>query len=256
MIVDAATYLGPYPFRDVTGAPAGLTRMMREHAVAVSIASPLDGLFHQDPEAANQRLMRAIKGRGSIFAAPIVNVRLADWRSRIELMGRDPQVRAIRIAPAFHGYPAAETRHAAECAAECDLAVTVQLRMADERFHPSFLDLPATPLPDIIALAAETPNVRWVASAARMAEIQQSAPQIEPLHNLWLDTSHIDGLDCIQRASAAVGIERLLFSTCWPFFYAKSAFLKIGEAGLSSEQSSRLLGGNAAAAFRLLQRAV
>ena len=251
MTIDAAAYLGRWPFRDVAGTPAGLSRVMRGNDVAQAVVSPLDALFYQDPEGPNQRLMRAITGKPALVAAPIVNLRMADWRQRIERMAEQPQVRAVRLAPTFHGYAIAEARDLALSAAQCDLAVAVQLRMLDERFHPPFLELSPTPLPEVVALAGETPEVRWVVSAVRLTEIQQSAEQIEPLSNLWLDISHIDGLDCIQRACAALGADRLLFSTCWPFFYARSAFLKLEEAQLLREQLGRVMAENAAQAFGL-----
>jgi len=254
MIVDAAAYLGAWPFRDVSGSVSGLLRMMREHDVTHAVVSPLDGLYYQDPDAPNQRLMRALGGKPDLFAAPIVNARMSNWRARVEQMARNPQVKAIRLAPTFHGYPIADAREAAEWAAARGLAVAVQVRMLDERFHPPFLDLPPAPLPEVVELAAKTSRVRWIASAVRLMEIQQSAEQIRTLGNLWLDISHVDGLDCVQRACAALGPERLLCSTCWPFFYAQSAFLKMGEAGLPARQRNRVMGGNALGAFRLPRR--
>lgn len=249
--IDAAAYLGAWPFRPLEGTPAGLSRIMRVHGIARAIVSPLDGLFHQDPEAANQRFLRQLRRLPTCCAAPIISLRIADWARRIEAYAENPQVRAVRLAPTFHGYPLAEARDLAVLAADRGLAVAVQLRMLDERFHPPFLDLPPTPLADVVALAAETPQVRWIASAARLGEVTQLGDQIRPLVNLWLDTSHVDGLDCMHRACDAVGPDHLLFSTCWPFFYAPSAFLKMQESALPADHASAILTDNAARAFSL-----
>lgn len=254
MIVDAATYLGPWPFREIEGKPAGLARMRREFGVAAAVVSPLDGLFQQHLAEANGRLLKRIAGKEGLFAAPLVSLRMADWRERIDEYAANPQVRAIRLAPSFHGYAMSEAKGAAERAAKRGLAVAVQLRLSDERFHPQFLELPATPLAEVVALAAETPKVRWVASAARLAEMLPLAGSIRGRRNLWLDTSHVDGLECMTRACRALGAERLLFSTCWPFFYAKSAHLKLEEAQLPARDAQRVMGGNAVRAFRLRMR--
>jgi predicted TIM-barrel fold metal-dependent hydrolase len=68
---------------------------------------------------------------------------------------------------------------------------------------------------------------------------------------LWVDTSHLDGLDCVRQAVGAAGPRRLLFATCWPFFYAESAALKFGEAQLSTRDARAVMEGNARAAFGL-----
>ena len=251
MTIDAAAYLGPWPFRPIEGKAAGLSRMMRETGVSAAVVSPLDGLFHQDPEAPNDRLLGRMRRSNNWFAAPIVNLRMANWKQRIARYAAQPQVKAVRLAPTFHGYQLGEARQLAQWASECGLAVAVQLRMLDERFHPVFLELPPTPLADVVSIAGGTPAVRWVVSAARLHETLTLAEQIGQLANLWLDTSHIDGLDCMRRACDAVGAERLLFSTCWPFFYARSAFLKVEEAELSEQQTARIVIENATKAFAL-----
>ncbi|MBE9566691.1 MAG: hypothetical protein IMF16_08070, partial [Proteobacteria bacterium] len=66
---------------------------------------------------------------------------------------------------------------------------------------------------------------------------------------LWLDISHFDGLACVKQACEAVGAERLLFSTNYPFFYARSAALKIQEEELARGQAQAVTAGNALMAF-------
>jgi hypothetical protein len=254
MIIDAGTYLGTWPFRPVEGTMAGLARMMRENGIRQAVVSPLDGLFHEDPEAANERVLRQIRGRAGLWVAPIVNLRIADWRSRLEALARRRQVRAVRLAPTFHGYPLAEMGTAAAWAGERSLAVVVQLRLSDERFHPAFLDLSPASLEEVVGLAEGVP-ARWVVSAARLPELTSLGGRIKQRRNLWLDTSHVDGLNCMRRACEAVGPDRLLFSTCWPFFYARSSVLKIEEAGLPAKQMAAVMSGNAAKAFGLSLRA-
>jgi len=77
------------------------------------------------------------------------------------------------------------------------------------------------------------------------------AEHIRQLKNLWLDVSHLDGLECVKQARDAVGARRLVFSTCWPFFYARSAVLKVDEAELSARDKAGIMMGNAEAAFGL-----
>jgi len=249
MTVDAAAYLGSWPLRPIEAKVSDLTNTMRENRIKEALVSPLEGFFYADPTPANDRLLRRLAKRKKLWAAPIINLRMADWRQRIEELAGRRQVRAVRLAPSFHGYEVAEAREAVHAAAEWGLATVVQLRLQDERSHPPILKLPAVPLAEVVALAVAEPGARVIASAARLAEAQAQAEYIRQLGNLWLDISHFDGLASVKQACEAVGAERLLFSTNYPFFYARSAALKIQEEELARGQAQAVMAGNARTAF-------
>ena len=252
MTVDAAAYLGAWPFRPIEGTVAGLRKMMRTERVQQALVSPLEGLFYADPRPANDRLLRRLSGGRSLWAVPVVNLRLADWRDELARMAGRRRVRGMRLAPGFHGYRVEEAREALVAAAEHDLAVVIQVRMQDERHH----HLPTqraeeAPLEDIVALAAAAPESRVVASGARLAETLEQAEHIRQLANIWLDMSHMDGLDCMKEAAQAVGVRHLAFATNWPFFCARSAVLKVGEAELRDRDATAVMERNARIAFGL-----
>lgn len=251
MSVDAAAYVGRWPFRPIEVTVADLVGTMRAGRVKQAVVSPLEAFFHSDPGPANERLLRRLAGRRRIWAAPIVSLRMADWREQIGGLAEKRRVRALRLAPAFHGYKVSEATEAAELAAEQGLAVVVHIRMGDERRHPAFLKLPEVELGDVVALAAAAPRARVVASGARLQEMRNDAEHICQLSNLWLDMSHLDGLECVKEARNVLGARRLLFATCWPLFYARSATLKVEEAEISARDKAGIMEGNAEVAFGL-----
>jgi len=257
--IDASAFLGRWPFRPIEGTVAGLTRMMRANDISHTLVSPFEGLFYADPEPANEELLRQIARRrnpsrrpaGKLWAAPILNLRIADWREQVKALARNPQVRAVLVAPTFHGYEVSACGEAARVAASHGLALMVQVRLEDERHHSPILDLPAASVKEIVSVAASVPKARIVISAARLVEVLQVAPRASRLGNLWFGISHFDGLECIQRACQAVGAKRLLFSTSWPFFYAKSGVLKVEEAEVAVPWRGAVFGDNARRAFAL-----
>jgi predicted TIM-barrel fold metal-dependent hydrolase len=252
MIVDAAAYLGAWPFRPVKGTVSGLARMMEANGVGQALVSPFEGLFYTDPAAANARLLKSVGGRKNVWAAPIINLKMADWREQMEALSGERQVRAVRLAPGFHGYEVSEAREAVEEAGARGLTTVVQIRMQDERHQRRpVAQIPEVPLDDVLALAAAAPRARVIASAARLGEMLSQAEHARQLGNLWLDTSHLDGLGCVKQALEAVGGRRLVFSTCWPFFYARSAVLKMEEAEVPRRAAEAVMGGNAARALRI-----
>jgi predicted TIM-barrel fold metal-dependent hydrolase len=250
---DAAAYLGAWPFRSVEGTIRALAAMMQELRLDGALVSPLPALFHTDPSDANDRLLRSLKGRTNLWAAPVVSLRLADAKAQIEELGRRPQVRAVRFAPGFHCYPVSRVGEALDALVERDLVAVIQLRMQDERSHPATTFIPPAPVEEAIAIAESAPTARVVIAAARLGEIEPAgrAARIRSLPNLWVDISHLDGMNCLSRAREAVGAARLLFATSWPFFYARSALLKTEEEGLSSTEAEMIAGANAAEVFGL-----
>ncbi len=253
MRVDAAAYLGPWPFRNIEGTVRGLAATMKELALDQALVSPMPALFYTDTEPANDELLRRLKGRPNLWAAPVVNLRMADAKRHIEQLARHPQVRAVRFAPGFHGYPVSQINTVFDSLAGHNLAAVIQLRMQDERSHPPTTFVPPAPIEEVISLAESAPAARIAAAAARQGEVENSshAERIRALPNLWLDTTHLDGVGCIRRACEAVGAEKLLFGTLWPFFYARSALLKAEEAQLPPAEMNLLMGGNAAKVFGL-----
>jgi hypothetical protein len=251
MMIDTAAYLGPWPYRPIQGTMAGLGAMLRANGIQRALVSPLEGFFYTDPEPANERLLRRLSGKRRLFAAPVLNLRMAHWEDQMEALAGRAQVKAVRLAPGFHGYRAADAQEAAEAAAELGLALIVQLRVQDERSHPPMMKVQPVALDDVLALAAATPGARIIAAAARLGEISEQWAHIRQLKNLWLDISHLDGLDCIKRARDAAGARRLVFSTCWPFFYARSAVLKLEEAEIPPRQLDAIREANARAALAL-----
>ncbi len=249
--IDASAFLGRWPFRPIEGTVAKLQAMMRANGVQHALVSSFEGLFYADPEPANEELLRKIARRRNLWAAPILNLRIADWREQVKALAGNPQVRAVLVAPTFHGYELSACEEAAHAAARHRLALIVQVRLEDERHHSPVFDLPAAPVKEIVSVAASAPKARIVISAARLVEVLEVAPRASRLGNLWFGISHFDGLDCIQRACQAVGAKRLLFSASWPFFYAKSGVLKVEEAEVAVAWRGAVFGGNARRAFAL-----
>lgn len=254
MICDAAAYLGDWPFRNLGGTVRDLTRMMAANGITHALVSPLQGFFYRDPAPANARLLRDLRGRDNLFAAPILSPYLANSREQVARLSAHPQVRAIRLAPGFHGYEPALARPLVEAAAAHRLPVIVQTKFQDRRHHPSVSHMPEVPLGQVLDLAASLPRARLVVAAAHFVELAREAERIRALPNLWLDLSHLDGLECIARSAQAVGARKLLFATCWPFFYPASARLKVAEARLPARTEAGVLGVHAGRVFGVSTR--
>jgi len=249
--VDVSAFLGRWPFRPIEGTVANLARMMRANDIAHALLSAFEGLFYADPEPANEELLSKIAGRKGMWAAPIINLRVADWGEQMAHLARNRQVRAYRLASTFHGYEVGLCAEAAREAARLRRALMVQVRLEDERHLSPILSLPPASVKAIVEIAAAVPRAKLVISAARLPELLGAAEKVKRLRNLWFDMSHFDGLECMRQACDAVGAKRLLFSTSWPFFYARSAVLKVEEAEVTAPARRDISASSARRIFAL-----
>jgi len=128
---------------------------------------------------------------------------------------------------------------------EAGLFVIVQLRIQDMRSHHPLMQVPDVRVTDIIEVAGALPQVNIVLGGIKWAEATSQATNIKALPNLWLDISHIETVDALRRLIDVYGTERILFGTHAPFFYVRSAIIKLNEAQLSAEERDRITRRNA-----------
>jgi len=114
--------------------------------------------------------------------------------------------------------------------------VIIQLRVNDTRSHHPLMQVPDVPAADVIAAAEKTQQVNIVLGGIKWGEADGNVEKITALPNLWLDISQMETMDGLRRIIDACGTGRLLFGTHAPFFYIRSAIIKLDEAQLSDEE--------------------
>jgi predicted TIM-barrel fold metal-dependent hydrolase len=63
--------------------------------------------------------------------------------------------------------------------------------------------------------------------------------------NAYFDSSMVERVDGLNRLSAQVSPERIVFGSYYPFFYFDAALLKVREAGLTGTAQAAIFGRNA-----------
>lgn len=252
MIFDVNTALGHWPFRQVPNQAAPeLRRVLEQAGIAGAAAANTHGLFYKNCQDANLELAEWLAPHGDFFTGvATLNPLYAAWDRDLRACAEDLGLRALRLAPQYHGYGlgSAEAVALARQAAERGLPLLVPHRLVDVRQH-HWMDTERTVgLDEIGALCRAVPAARVI-----VTEYRGGAGELLDGDGTWrlpglvLESSRLD----LAALPAAVAAERVVFGSGAPFKHVKPALLKLDTAGLSGEAIVGIAGRKARALLGL-----
>jgi len=251
-MIDVNTYTGNWPFRPLPGsAPEELLALLNAEGIEQALVSPLEGIFYDEPQLANEKLCEALRGIPALSPVAVLNPELSNWRRNLDVCCEKYHIRALKLHPNYHHYDlnGDEAGNLLEAAGEKDIPVIVQLRVQDVRAQKPSGIVADVNVADAIEAARAHPATRFVIGGIRWGEATSKSKEIMALSNLWLDISQIEYTDCLRRTIQIYGTKQLLFGTHAPFFVVRSAILKLHEAELSGEERRAITSGNAVSLF-------
>jgi predicted TIM-barrel fold metal-dependent hydrolase len=252
-MIDINTFIGHWPFRRLPATtPDELRNLLQVHGIERAFVSPIEGIFYEEPQIANEMLASQLDGGPELLQVAVLNPTLANWERSLRQCCEKYHIAAVKLHPNYHTYRL-EDSHARDllsAVGEVGLPVIIQLRVNDTRSHHPLMQVPDVPVADVIAVVEKTQKVNIVLGGIKWGEAQGNAAKITALPNLWLDISQMETMDGLRRMIDSCGTEKLLFGTHAPFFYVRSAIIKLDEAQLSANErecitkqnSERILG--------------
>ncbi len=237
-LVDTNVYLGRWPFRRLPDAePAELARKLQEGGVAEAWVGSFDGLWQRDLADVNDQLAEHCRSVSEPRFVPFgsLNPTLPDWQEDLRRCHELHKMPGIRLHPNYHGYKldAPEIASLLAAATERKLVVQLVLTMEDERTQPVLARVPHVDTEPLAALVKATPGLRLVIlNGFRALRVDK----VEPLAvsgDVTFEIAMLEGVEGVQRLVRAVGLNRVLFGSYYPFFYFESARLKMQESPLA-----------------------
>jgi len=254
-MIDAAAFTGSWPWRPVGMTARELASHLGKHGISRALVTPLEGIFWDDPQLANERLIESAEGL-PLRLVPAVDPTFPSWRRDLETCLNRYGTRALRIFPSYRGFavdhPA--SLELLELAGREGLTVIVQLRMLDARGHNRLASYPDVSLSAVLGVAALFPSTRIVLGGARAGEIRAASGALAQGGNVSVETSAVESMDAIGELIGAIGAGRVLFGTHTPLFTTRSALLKLEEAHLLPQESFAVTEGNARYLLERAQR--
>jgi predicted TIM-barrel fold metal-dependent hydrolase len=244
---DMSAFVGPWPFRHLPGSePEALESRLRREGITHAFVSPLEGLFHVDPQPANRVWMQRLQASPFFRFVPVINPTLPGWERALNQC-REEGAAAVRLYPNYHSYSPQDNAAQAllGAAAERGLPVLVQLRMQDVRSMHPLAQVPDVNWRETLALGQAHPQATLVVVGASWSEGLQLLEAAKDLPRLSLVLSHLEIVDALPRLVERFGTQRLMMGTHAPLFTPTSARLKVENPRLSAAERAAIVQGNA-----------
>lgn len=254
---DIHTAIGHWPFRQIPNQqPEALRRVLEKHGIRGAAVANTHGLFYKNCHDANLELAEAIAPHAGFFVGvATLNPLYAAWERDLHACAERLGLRALRLAPQYHGYGLADGAAQAivRAAAALGLPILIPHRVVDVR-QRHWMDTEQTiSLVEVTALCRAVPEARVVVTELAVAPAALRTPEGAPLcENLCLETSRLSSAfgGALAGAVAALGPDRVLFGSGAPFKEVLPAVLKLHHARLrpaerravAGESARRLLG--------------
>lgn len=260
-MIDVSVFSDNWPFRSLPETTlVSMGNYLSQHGISCALASSVRGIFHEDPQRVNRLLSwwyrKILKKRSmSLDFVPVcvLNPTLYDWQQNLQVCHEGYEAGAIKLHPNYHIYHLTDgaARELLTACGEAGLPVIVQMRMQDARSHHPLMQVPDVDINEVLEAAATTPQTQFVIGGIKWGEASGKANDINALPNVWLDISQCEIVDVLRRLIRLFGAKKLLFGTHAPFFYVKSALLKLEEARLTEEERELITERNARELFKL-----
>jgi len=243
IMIDINTFIGHWPFRRLPAkTPDELLDLLQVYGIERALVSPIEGIFYEEPQIANEMLASQLDNRNELLLVAVLNPTLANWERSLRQCCEKYHIVAVKLHPNYHVYRLEDSpaRELLSAVGEMGLPVIVKLRVNDTRSHHPLMQVADVPAADVIAVAEKMQQVNIVLGGIKWGEAQGNVDKITALPNLWLDISQMETMDGLRRMIDACGTTRMLFGTHAPFFYIRSAIIKLDEAQLSDEERERI----------------
>lgn len=227
-MIDANTYVGPYPFRHLPHPePAVLARVLEREGLRGAWVGHLPSAFYRDPTPGNDELFAALAPHPSLSAAPCVRPDWPDWERSIASV-IDRGARAIRAYPPQWGLGADDPSMRSLCGAcgEAGVPLVLTARFEDLRqrhWMDTAGDLTAAA---IRAVARGNRRTRIVVCSAGRGTIEEVHWGLTPEERemVFWDISWIWGPpeDELAHLFRTIGAKRFVYGTAWPLRLAQT----------------------------------
>lgn len=247
--VDVTGYFGTWPYWPLRhGSPDEILRLMDRYGIECLVLGSLRAIF-SDWEEGNEEVRRLARRHPDRFRVAVtINPFMGgDHLARLDEYQQDEQVVGVRLYPIYHDY---------ELTDGGEILEALLVRIARERW-PVFIPLrlimnwglPILPMAQVTGLLARFPQLTVILGGVNYGEMEQALALLRAYPKVFLETSCLQLQGALERVSARVGIERLLFGTGIPLQNPGCEVAKIAHAALSEAERAQIFTENAVRLF-------
>jgi predicted TIM-barrel fold metal-dependent hydrolase len=251
-IIDVNITLGRWPTRRVPCDELdALVAKLKAHNVVEAWVGSFDGLFHEDLNAVNNRLVEACRAETAIQLRPFgeINPLAPDWEAELGRCAEVHRMPGIRLHPNYHGYSLDHPsfNRLLKMAADLKLVVQLAVLMEDARMmHPLMRVPPVDLAPLTAAVAKAAPGLKLILlNALSTASRTDNLYRLLDAGDVYVEIAMLEGVGGIESLLKDVPLERILLGSHAPSLYFESAILKLHESALSAGHMNAISRDNA-----------
>lgn len=247
MILDALTFIGPWPFRRLKiRTPEELVGEFDRLGVDKALVSNFQGIFYKDPLTAAEELMEELVScRERFIPVPALNPSLYGWEADFtDMMGMG--VPGIRLFPGYHNYTLQDPVMPKLLSFIKDNGLFVQIvaRIEDERQHHWLTKVGQVGVKSIQDLVYNQKDIPFIISGLRYAEIVNFLKDLPADCRVLTDISQVKGpVLCLDNLFNMGFKDKLILGTAQPLHYGDSSFI-MAEHLEDSSYREAILGRN------------
>lgn len=246
--MDVNVSLGKWPFQDLRPDTAeSLAMHLQAEQISSAWVSSVDSILFEDPDVHDARLFKELKQYPSLIPVKTINPMLANWEDSLKRAVEELGARSVKIYMNYHRLSARDYRvcRFMEVFSAYRLPLMIQMRVDDERNQHPLMRVPAVGAQQIVQLAGYFPETNLIV----LGPLSSDLAAIGSFDNVYVDISFADGVDVVSGMLDKIPVERVLFGSHTPFFYTRSAKMKLERAGIDEDQKLAIGHGNARRLF-------
>lgn len=232
MIIDVNATLGPYPFRRLRYTQAtDLVALMDRSGIGRAVVTSLPAVFYRDAHRGNEELIAATRAHANrLIPVPVANPNYVGWERDLTEAVERWQVKAVALAPEYHGYALTDPRGRAvlQRIAEYGRPVMLTQRLEDRRQRHAFDRAEDLSVAMLLEVARAFPTlkfllVNWLGlDGARMVDAGLKGRVLVDFARLQV----IFRKD-VPKLIDQLGVEAIAFGSHVPFDYVAAALVKL-----------------------------
>jgi len=258
MMIDVNAYLGPFAFRRLRHNTAdSLLALMDTRKIDKAVVSSAAAITYRNAQAGNEEVAEEIKGhRDRLIPFAVINPFYAGWRDDLKICREEFGMTGLRLYPKWHNYSLSDPccRELVNAATERGMAISIPMRVEDNRQRSWLLNIPDVPLAEIVELVKAHPGARFLLlnglgyTGSPLGRKNNGLPA-----NYAIELSRLSAVlaNELSQLIANLGVERLLFGTGMPFNYLDPALLKLEVLDAGASDKEKIRSQNAATWLRL-----
>jgi uncharacterized protein len=258
MIIDANTWLGHWPFRQLRyNDAAGLLHLMDADGIDLGVVANTHGVFYKNVQKANEELAEWVAPhRDRLVPFATLNPNYPGWQRNLRLCHDEMGMKGLRLYPVYHDYKLTDATAGELIAAATEMGLPIQLpmRIVDVR-QRHWMDAERNlSAEECLAAVQAYPNTTFIfANALGLQPATFAGANGQGGRRVVTDLARMSAVyhDDLGALIGQAGAGSVVLGTGIPFNYARPAFLKVEALDADQAQKEQILSGNMRAVLGL-----